>query len=362
MDVERQIVGLDLNSSVLLIEAMQQSYQLGLPVATRPFVLAEDVIGYVIHRALDGDVGRVMEPLTSTRYALLALRADRLFGDLAESHPNLAIRLTHAGADDDDRRAVHLIETSGQTSTPIERLVLPRFEQVLPLETVVPSQPFLLTSTWQMTWRDLDPPLLIGLVSVALIVPLFARRFALAYFENRLAGLNSEGTLYQMANFDALTGVANRHRLTEQLELTLLRARRDETRFCLLFMDIDGLKAVNDRLGHAAGDAVLVTFCGRLNDLLRGDEMLGRFGGDEFVLLTSDNAVPTDVMALIGRIRNEADKPWYYRKKEIRLGVSIGYACYPADGSNIAALLETADRRMYREKQDRRSAMAPAEA
>lgn len=358
---ERQIVGLDLNSSVLLIEAMQMSYRLGLPMATRPFVLAENVIGFVIHRALDGEVGRIAEPLTSNRYALLALRADRLYGELADRHPTLAIRLTDADAENDGRQVVRLIETAGQAATPVDRLLLPRFERTVAIEKTVPSQPFLLTTDRQMTWRDLNLPLLIGLIAVALIVPLFARRFALAYFENRLAGLRSEGKLYEMANFDALTGVANRHRLIEQLEISLLRAKRDETRFCLLFVDIDGFKAVNDRLGHAAGDAVLVAFCERLNGLLRGDEMLGRLGGDEFVLLTSDNPVPTDVIALIDRVRKAADRPLHYRNEDIRLGVSIGHACYPGDGVHIAALLESADRRMYREKQARTTDIATSE-
>lgn len=71
-----------------------------------------------------------------------------------------------------------------------------------------------------------------------------------------------------MANFDALTGVADRHRL--------MCARRDESRYFIQFTDIDGFKAINDRLGHAAGDAVLVALYERLGILLRGDEMFGR--------------------------------------------------------------------------------------
>jgi diguanylate cyclase (GGDEF)-like protein len=348
---ERQVVGLDLNSSRFLIDAMEASFSQGLAMATRPFMLAENVTGYVIHRALDRSPGDVVgAPLTAKRYGLLALRADRLFGDVVEEYPELAISLSHC---DDSRAAAQpapLMETQGKSSTGIERFVLPRFQRAVSLEKTVPSQPFELNMGWQMTWRDLNLPILIGLILFAALAPLFARRLALAYFEDRLAGLDSGGELYRMANFDALTGVANRHRLIEQLEITLLRAERDKTQFCLLMMDIDGFKGVNDRLGHAAGDAVLVAFCERLDALIRGDEMLGRLGGDEFVLLTSDSLDPINATSLIVRVKQQAREPVIYRKQMVPIDISVGHACYPSDGRNVTALLEIADQRMYSDK------------
>jgi diguanylate cyclase (GGDEF)-like protein len=349
----REIVGLDLHSSDLLVEAMRESFVRGIPMATRPFTLVEDATGYVIHRALDHGND---EPFTADRYALLALRADRLFGDLATHHPTLAIRLTQGRDPGDGQGTTRLIDAGGQDSSRLERSILPAFDYSLSLADAVPSQPFELTASWQMTWRDLNLPLLLGLMLLALAAPLLARPFATSYFENRLAGLDSEGVLYQMANFDALTGVANRHRLLEEMELTLLRAERDNRGFCLLFIDIDQFKQVNDRLGHAAGDAVLVDFCHRVSAMLRADETMGRLGGDEFVLLTSDGSEPIDVPALTQRVTAALSNPIRYRKHEIPLHVSIGHACYPADGRNIKALLDAADRRMYRDKQARRSA------
>jgi diguanylate cyclase (GGDEF)-like protein len=246
------------------------------------------------------------------------------------------------------------VQTQGRDSTSIERLLLPRFRQSVSLVGAVPSQPFEVELAWQMHWRDLNLPLLIGLILGVALVPSLARRFALAYFEHRLARLDSNGELYQMANFDSLTGVANRRRLIDQLEITLLRAARDKTQFCLLFMDIDGFKDVNDRLGHAAGDAILVAFCERLGTLLRGDEMLGRLGGDEFVIITGDNTGPADIASLIARIKAETRRPLLYGQQQVPFDFSVGHACYPSDGSSIAALLDVADGRMYREKQHHR--------
>jgi len=214
----------------------------------------------------------------------------------------------------------------------------------------VPSHPFRLTLQRQMHWEDLNLPLIAGLLLLMIAAPLFARRFAVAYFENRLERLDSEGMLYQMANFDALTGAANRHRLNEHLELTILRAERDKAGFCLLFVDIDRFKRVNDERGHAAGDAVLVEFCERLHGLLRADEMLGRLGGDEFILVTSTAVTPLDIPALIERVRAAFDTPVRYRRQTIPIRVSVGHACFPRDGRNISALLGIADRRMYADK------------
>lgn len=355
---ERQIVGLDLNSSLFLIEAMQASFTQGLPVATRPFLLAENISGYVIHRSLDRGPDAIGAPLTATRYALLALRADAFLGDVIGQHEPLAVSLLHDERGQPHEPAATLLEKPGRDATAAERLLLPRFEKSLSLAGTVPSQPLRVDLAWQMNWRDLNLPLLAGLALVVALVPLLAHRFALAYFEHRLARLDFDGELYQMANFDALTGVANRHRLIDQLEITLLRAGRDKTVFCLLFLDIDGFKTINDRLGHAAGDAILVSFCERIGAMLRGDEMLGRLGGDEFVIISGDDAGPVDIASFVSRIRSETREPLRYRKHPVPVDFSVGHACYPVDGRSIAALLDVADRRMYGDKQRRRAMAA----
>jgi diguanylate cyclase (GGDEF)-like protein len=348
---ERMIVGLDLFSSDFLVEAMRRSFNLGMPMASSPFELAEGVTGYVIHRALNGNLAEATEPLTAPRYALLALRADWLFGDIARRYPWIAIRLGQTAPEGEQPAMRLLLDSPGQPANEPTRWLLPRFEQITELRVDVPSHPFQLTLQRQMRWEDLNLPLIAGLLLIMITAPVFARRFAVAYFENRLARLDSEGVLYQMANFDALTGAANRHRLTEQLELTILRAERDKAGFCLLFVDIDQFRRINDRFGHAAGDAALVEFCERLQGLLRADEMLGRLGGDEFVLVTGTAVSPLDIPALIERVRAAFDAPIRYQRQSIPLHVSIGHACFPRDGRNISALLGIADRRMYSDKQ-----------
>lgn len=347
---ERQIVGLDLYSSDILSSAMRRSVLLGLPAATEPFVLAENVSGYVLHRAFDDALGSVSEPLTANRYALLALRSDSMFGDTTKLHPEFTVELSyetgHSAADDGS----FLLRAEARPASNLERFLLPAFEQRHSLAPSVPSQPFLLTSRSQMGWQDINLTLIVGLLGLMIIGPWFSKRFAVAYFDNKLAGMDSEGLLYQMANFDALTGVANRHRLLEEMELNLLRAQRDQAHLCLFFLDIDNFKLINDRLGHAAGDAVLIEFSQRLGDLLRAEELLGRLGGDEFIILTNASVAEVHVVALIDRIKRALDKPLGHGKQAIPIAVSIGHACYPEDGRNIAALMDAADKRMYVDK------------
>lgn len=357
---ERKIVGLDLYSSEVLIDAMQRSIRLGMPVASKPFFLAENVNGYVIHRAFHEDLPMTTGALTAERYALLALRSEAMFGETPKLHPEFSVSLSYPQDTLSSPAASGtLISSAPKSTSAFERLLLPEFAQTHSLASAVPSQPFLLKTHSQMTWADLDLPLIAGVLAITFFGPWLSKRFAVAYFETKLAGMDREGLLYQMANFDSLTGVANRHRLMEQIELALLRANRDHSRFCLLFIDINKFKSINDEFGHAAGDTVLVAFSHRLDDLLRADEMLGRLGGDEFIVLINENTAH-DVEALNKRIKHETTKHISYKGQNIPITISIGSACYPDDGRNISSLMEVADKRMYQEKLNSRGAAATA--
>ena len=99
--------------------------------------------------------------------------------------------------------------------------------------------------------------------------------------------MESDGSLYYLANFDELTGIPNRHRLLEHIEMMILRAKRDKTKFTIFFIDLDNLKILNDFHGHAAGDYVLNEICIRIGNRVRQHEMLARLDGDEFVLVSN---------------------------------------------------------------------------
>lgn len=153
-----------------------------------------------------------------------------------------------------------------------------------------------------------------------------------------------------LATHDALTGLANRFLLLEQMGKACARAEREGGGAALLLLDLDGFKAVNDRLGHAAGDALLRRIAERLQGLCRAADTAARLGGDEFVLLLEDLSRADAVAATAERILQSLAAPISLQGEEVRVGVSIGIALYPADGADPGVLLRHADLALYRAK------------
>ncbi len=156
-----------------------------------------------------------------------------------------------------------------------------------------------------------------------------------------------------MAYADPLTGLPNRRRLEEQVETAIWEARARGDALGLLFVDLDGFKAVNDALGHAAGDELLQVVAGRLRDRVRRRDLLARLGGDEFLVALPDLR-PGTAVAEASRVADELAasirRPVTLRGTEVSLGASIGVSVCPEDGVAFADLLHRADLRMYERK------------
>ncbi|ALO47214.1 sensor domain-containing protein [Pseudohongiella spirulinae] len=156
--------------------------------------------------------------------------------------------------------------------------------------------------------------------------------------------------LVYLAEHDPLTGLHNRHRFQEQLEWMILSARRNGTRFALLYFDLDDFKYINDTFGHRAGDNVLVRTAGEVASLVRQGEMFARLGGDEFAILTElhdkDHPEP-----LAERICHAiAAIPFRFRGSNLRLTTSVGITIFPQHGDNAEDLVAHADTAMYQAK------------
>ncbi|HUZ95240.1 MAG TPA: diguanylate cyclase [Edaphobacter sp.] len=159
----------------------------------------------------------------------------------------------------------------------------------------------------------------------------------------------AHATIQKQALTDALTGLPNHRAVMDQLSRELERARRYDRPFSLLFFDADRFKQVNDRYGHAAGDAVLHAIGERAGHALRGGDTLGRFGGEEFVLLLPE-ADASDAAAVAERLRAAiAAAPVVTAEGEegIAMTVSIGLSTYPTDGPGETDVLSQADAAMY---------------
>jgi diguanylate cyclase (GGDEF)-like protein/PAS domain S-box-containing protein len=161
--------------------------------------------------------------------------------------------------------------------------------------------------------------------------------------------------LDRMAYHDALTGIANRALLVERITQGLRAAEHRGDSLALLFIDLDSFKAVNDRWGHEAGDAVLVAVAQRLQSVVRQADTVARFGGDEFVIVLGETCDAAALTAVMEKVTAAIGEPIIWKGTVLRLGASVGLACYPEDGLDAQSLLQHADESMYLEKARRGS-------
>lgn len=160
------------------------------------------------------------------------------------------------------------------------------------------------------------------------------------------------------AGHDPLTGLPNRNLFKDRTRSAIARAQRKHESFALLFLDLDRFKEVNDRMGHASGDALLLDVAHRLSGCVREEDTIARLGGDEFVVLLEGPTHEKQVKAVADKILSALRKPYHLGKQLISISVSIGASLYPNDGKDTESLLVHADTAMYRAKQQGRDQFA----
>jgi diguanylate cyclase (GGDEF)-like protein/PAS domain S-box-containing protein len=157
--------------------------------------------------------------------------------------------------------------------------------------------------------------------------------------------------LEDLAHFDALTHLPNRLLLADRLHQAMRQSQRRNQALAVVFLDLDGFKAVNDQHGHSAGDELLVLVSQRMKGALRDGDTLARIGGDEFVAVLVDLDRPEDAEPVLERLLQAAAHPVTVGHAEIQVSASMGIAVYPRDGTHTDLLLRRADQSMYQAKQ-----------
>ena len=165
----------------------------------------------------------------------------------------------------------------------------------------------------------------------------------------------NEEHIRKLAYYDALTGLPNRRLLEDRLELAIRHAHRNQSRLAVIFIDLDHFKQVNDTLGHAFGDELLVMMAERLQMGLREDDTLARLGGDEFLVLLPGLEEIDEVTRIARRLIEMVCAPCVIEGQEFRLGCSLGISLYPDDATTGSTLVHNADMAMYRAKQEGRN-------
>lgn len=154
--------------------------------------------------------------------------------------------------------------------------------------------------------------------------------------------------LESQAYHDGLTGLANRVLLADRHNLAVERAKRNGVPFAVLMVDLNEFKTINDRHGHATGDAVLVAMANRLLGAVRGSDTVARVGGDEFVLLIESVGRREEFAQLGQKLIDSLFEPIMLPDgTTVHSGASLGMAMYPSDGESLAELMSVADKSMY---------------
>jgi diguanylate cyclase (GGDEF)-like protein len=184
---------------------------------------------------------------------------------------------------------------------------------------------------------------------LAVTVNPMAEGGAVLLFEDVTDRQIAAAKIHQLARFDTLTGLPNRAFLHDQTEAALAALKRRGP-FAILFVDLDDFKQVNDTLGHTCGDALLCAVADRLRSVVRGSDMVARFGGDEFVVLQYPLGDLDESAALAEQIVDVLGRAFQVNGHQIVVGASIGIAVAPRDGDSADLLLKNADMALYRVK------------
>lgn len=156
--------------------------------------------------------------------------------------------------------------------------------------------------------------------------------------------------LRRTANHDPLTDLPNRRYMIEWLGMAIAAAKRREPSLYVLFIDLDGFKAVNDNYGHEVGDAVLTAVGDSLRECLRASDFIARFGGDEFVAILTNSPSEQEIDVLMERLLQRLGGKLVPEVPAGAIGASVGIAAFPRDGDTPESLIQAADRAMYRAK------------
>lgn len=168
------------------------------------------------------------------------------------------------------------------------------------------------------------------------------------------AATEQEQAARYAAFHDVLTGLPNRALFDDRLEHGLAQAVRHHWTLAVMFLDLDKFKAVNDKHGHDAGDAVLKAVAQRLKENTRGDDTVSRYGGDEFMYLLIESGDPESIALIADKLVKVIEAPIQFgavdRTTTLSVGTSIGIALFPKDGATGQELIRSADAAMYQAK------------
>ncbi len=161
----------------------------------------------------------------------------------------------------------------------------------------------------------------------------------------------NEERLYQMNHFDALTGLPNRVKISARMDLLISLLANKNMSFALVYIDLDNFKKINDTIGHRVGDLMLQAVSTRLTTIISEEDMLGRWGGDEFAILIQRPLDEGDILSYVESVRDSFNQMFTLEDSDYKMSASFGIALFPQDGETSAELIKCAETAMYKAKE-----------
>lgn len=348
------VLGLDLaDTSSLLNDALQRSFNQREHVASRPFDLLEGRRGYLLYREVNQALSpaRLESSLKHATYALLVVDAGTLIPGWVQQHKHLSVSLDclHVGHDADSG----IVAVQGQeAAVGWWHWLLPELMLESTLESS--SQPFVLRTSYEISWQDFNKRSLVHFILTALITFPVALWLSMFLYQRKMHALDERGQLFWQANYDVLTGLPNKNLAAERFQQLAGLLKRHNQKLAMIYIDFDKFKHVNDVYGHAAGDAIIEKSAERLQAALRESDTVARLHGDEFVVLVPDVGSEANARQVIAKLEACFLQPFLIEGQEIELSLSAGLALYPDDGESFDRLLHYSDLKMYEEKRRQR--------
>lgn len=346
------VYGLDIDSLDSMKQALLRSEQKGIPVSSEPFSLIEGDMAYVMFRPAINSfstTSRRSEGVSdNTSYALLVVRAQ----DLLPSSGMLSdmIRYTALHRDfEADRNAAPLFDIAASPASNLENALLPMLRSERNIDDVSPPLRVLLERQLRFSDIDASALALAGMASILSFAMLLA--FLRSHDRQRRALEEDRRAIEHLALHDALTALPNRFLMLGHLEQAISLATRHDMKVAVLFLDLDGFKPINDRLGHAVGDIVLKEIARRLQTCVRDCDTAARYGGDEFVILLTEIWGEENAALVADKVLGTVAQPIQIGSESVQVSTSIGIAIFPNDGSSAETLIDQADKAMYVAKQ-----------
>ncbi len=339
-------MGLDVQSLPFLEQPTKLASQLNKTIISEPFEYENDELVFVMVQP--AYFSNVLNP---DFFTFFVIKADVLLHKSdANAHYNIRIYLK-------EHPDKPLIDTQQQSSLSAFDYYLPRFS--IQKEVDIEGQIIVLDIQRQLSFAAISLELLAATLFVFI---LFLASFYLMY---RLH-LNSEKEkaahsreLYRLANFDALTNLANRLSFESALESALKLAERRENILGILYLDLDGFKAINDSLGHHVGDEALKMAANKIRASVRDVDIVGRLGGDEFAIVLTEISSVENCIEIKNRVEQSICSIDEIEGHKVSLGASVGYTLYPIHETSADKLLDLADQYMYQNKRKKKKSWLP---